>query len=184
MKVWCQTNYPKNIAKYERKSYTVSTVIQQLHTGLTPSLAEHTRDIRPHSMCYPKDVGAQQYVFIYSKVRSCHTCCQMRSDYRDSPKDIVTAMRFLLSKSQTHLEWAVESSDFGYLILYHFTSIRVDFWLMCGGDSVFFKGYQFALLWNADSFQRESQVITLRWLVSLLRRFKREPWEQYKTHHN
>lgn len=158
-------------------------VIQQLPTRLTPSLAEHTRDIWPTQHVLSQRCGSATDVFIYSKVRSCHTCCQMRSDYRDSPKDIVTAMRFLLSKSQTHLEWAVESSDFGYLILYHFTSIRCDFWLMCGGDSVFWE-YQFALLWNADSCQRESQVITLRWLVSLLRRFKREPWEQYKTHHN
>lgn len=79
--------------------------------------------------------GSATDVFIYSKVRSCHTRCQMSSDYRDAPKGIIAAMNCLYDESQTYLERAMESSDFGYLILHHFASIWDDFWLICGGDS-------------------------------------------------
>lgn len=89
-------------------------------------------------MSYSKE-GATD-AFIYSKVRLCHTCRQMRSDYRDFPKDTVTDMRFLLGtnvKLTLKERWnPVTSVILFCTILLRFGVILLG--LMCGGDSVFF----------------------------------------------
>lgn len=79
----------------------------------------------------------------------------------------------------THLERAMESSDFGDFILHHFAQICVIFEYL--RRLQWFSWSQIALLRNRLLLQRERQMITLRWMVSLLRRFKREPCGQGKT---
>lgn len=141
-------NYPKHITKYECKSYTVSTVFQLSPTGVIHSLAEDTRDISPHSICVrQKTWESNRCVFIYSKVRSCHTCCQMPSDYRDFPKGMVAAMH---SQQISNLPWM--SGGIQWLRLSYFVPFLLRFGVIFGwyaAATVVFGGYQFALLRNS-----------------------------------
>lgn len=94
-----------------------------------------------HTACVSvKWCGKVTDVFIYSNVRSCLTCGQRHTDYRDITISMVAAPHLIVCKLQTHLEWAVESCHFGNLVLHHFASVWGDilfFWLMCGGNSGF-----------------------------------------------
>lgn len=78
----------------------------------------------------------------------------------------------------------MKSSDFGHLILHHFASGDLGFFFGgCAAAVVLSFFWDINLQFSeTESRFRESQVITLRWMVSLLRRFKREPCGQHTTH--
>lgn len=92
--------------------------------------------------------------------------------------------------TQTHLEGAVESGDFGNLVLNHFCFDSKEggwvwFGLIWGGDSgVFFFPLwlrQFALLRNEWVSERVASWPHCAGLLILLRRFKREACGRNKT---
>lgn len=60
---------------------------------------------------------------------------------------MIVDLHFSLNKPQTHLERAMEPSDFGDLILNHFC---FNFGLLVAAAAVVFLGYQFALLRNRN----------------------------------
>lgn len=106
-------------------------------------------------------------------------CWQTCSDYRDIQKGMmIAALHYALDISQTYLERAVESLNFGHFVLHHFAPIWVNFG---GRAAAAVVSFGISICTSPKQIQRESQVITLRWLVSLLWRFKREPCRQCKT---
>lgn len=128
-----------------------------------------------HTACVSvKWCGKATDVFIYSNVRSCLTCCQRHTDYRDLTISMVAAPHLRVCKLDTHLERAVESCHFGNLVLHHFASVWGDFFLADVRRRQWFWDINLYFPERRESFQRESQMVTLRWLVSLMWRFKRD----------
>lgn len=80
-------NYPKpNIAIYECKSQAVCAGFEN-----SQRLMSYFHRLTVHVTSGHTDFASAKrferaVVFIYSKVGSCHTCCQLQSDYGDFPK--------------------------------------------------------------------------------------------------